>query len=312
VDKVFFVGDIHAQSSQISSRRDDYPETVLSKIGQVHELACKHNVDAVVFAGDVFSSARVSWAYYHSIVGVFNKFKVSGIGAYSLAGNHDLPYDKIEYLPSSPLGALFQSGILKKLDIVGLPSGWRLQGVSVGESADRLDFAHPERTALFMHRFYESNLAKDGLLILKEDVLRWQFPVICLGHDHASYPVVEVGSTKLVRPGSLTRNTAAVHQKYRDVKIALLNLLPTYRVEVEEVPLDVAPLEEIWANSVFEEKQGAYAEKIGEFLQKAETITFEKNVSPIAILRALDIQQELKNFVEKLLREKGLGGLQDA
>jgi len=311
VDKVFFVGDIHAQSSQISSRRDDYPETVLAKIKQIHALAVQHGVETVVLAGDVFSSARVSWAYFHAVVGAFNAFKDSFIEVYSLAGNHDLPYDKIECLSSSPLGALFQSGVLKKLDNVELLSGWRLQGVSVGESVDRLDFTHPERTVLFMHRFYESNLAKDGLLISKEDVLNWKFPVICLGHDHASYPLVEVGSTKLVRPGSLTRNTAAVHQKFRDVKIALLTLGQGFKAYIQEVSLDVAPLEEIWASAVFEEKRG-YAEKIGEFLQKAETTTFEKNVSPVSVLHTLDISQDLKNFVEKLLLEKGLGGLQDA
>ena len=107
--------DIHLSDKSPASRKDDWAETVFSKLEQVKRAAAKLKVDAVIDGGDFFhvkSPSRNSHALVHQAVEHHADYPCP---VYCTPGNHDAVYGDYAFLPQQPLGILFSSGVFKRL-----------------------------------------------------------------------------------------------------------------------------------------------------------------------------------------------------
>jgi len=124
--------DAHIADLPPQSRVDDWASVVLDKLKQVGDLARERKAALVLDGGDLFhikSPSRTSHELIQRITEVHRAYPCPVVGN---VGNHDVKYQELRYLPESPLGVLFKSGvILPCFDeheiYVGFPHGEMLQ-----------------------------------------------------------------------------------------------------------------------------------------------------------------------------------------
>ena len=94
-----FICDTHFTHVTPSSRKDNYPETIIFKHRQIPEVA---PADLHIYAGDVFHRSVLPLKYVNRVVKEMRDLQ-SKYGFRSLAvfGNHDCLYSNVEYGESS-------------------------------------------------------------------------------------------------------------------------------------------------------------------------------------------------------------------
>ncbi len=203
-----FLGDIHADSAQPTSRIDDYSSTVLKKLVSVRDICVENNVTHLMLLGDVFNKIAMPNELINKVGKTFQSFKEKGIEVYSIVGNHDLSRNTIDTLEKSPLSILFNFGVIKHIHVgrrIVINKKTLITGLDYTDELVRGN-SKASVNILCAHRFYQND--HDEANISFEDVSDLGYDSIVLGHDHVQYPIVREGRTDIVRPGSLTRGTS--------------------------------------------------------------------------------------------------------
>ena len=94
--KVAFVGDLHLNHSTPKSRIDDYPTTCIDKLESLRVSLLQRDVKYLIILGDVFHKPKQSVEFLNRVIKQFLKFKDSGIEVYSIIGNHDEIYERVD------------------------------------------------------------------------------------------------------------------------------------------------------------------------------------------------------------------------
>jgi DNA repair protein SbcD/Mre11 len=115
---ILCIGDLHLSDKPPSNCTDDYNDQLFGMLDEVVDIAGKRQVDAVVFAGDIFHSKipmRTSHRTVQRMIGVVQSFRAP---VYLVIGNHDIQQDRVESIhETQPFGVLLHSG-------ARLLSGW--------------------------------------------------------------------------------------------------------------------------------------------------------------------------------------------
>ena len=90
--KIGVVIDPHYSSHNPASRKDDFPEAMLTKTMFLAEESKKRKWDAFIIAGDVFSTATLSYSY---LVRLSQALKSFSCRRFAIAGNHDLRHRQV-------------------------------------------------------------------------------------------------------------------------------------------------------------------------------------------------------------------------
>jgi predicted phosphodiesterase len=222
------------------------------------------------------------------------------IEIFSTIGNHDLPYNNMNYFNTTPLSLLFKSGFVKKLDNL-IINNTVIHGLHFSESLDKIELDSEMTNILTMHYAlndtvpYESIKAKDLL----------NFDMVIAGHDHMYYEPLTVEETTFLRPGSLTRQTKDQYNLERSIVFYVVDL---ESLEFSEVLVpNVMPAEKVFKNEVFSERSlNLYS---NEFNSLFSGDTEEKDLYDIeSILEDLPptVLKKSKEEVIKFLKAKGL------
>ena len=196
---IIFAGDLHLTHKTPSSRLDDYPTTILTKL----EWILSHK-GIKIFTGDIFDRIDIPREYLNKVINVFEKFKDEEV--YTIVGNHDMLYGSNQYMNRTPIGILFSTKFLKPLDTLETPE-FEIIGWNYGENGRKYPTTK-KKAILVAHGFYEVGQEKER--ILQSDIDR--FDVAVFGHDHNIYE--EKGL--LFRPGSISRMTSKNEDSQRD------------------------------------------------------------------------------------------------
>lgn len=240
-----FVGDPHLHAGQLRCRRDVYPETCLAKLDQVYDLAEEHRARAVVLLGDVFHQRDQPIAYLSQVVALFARRRAQGFRTFSLLGNHDLAYRRLDSEASSPLGVLFRAGVVEPLGELRVKGLDRI--VRGFHFTEPLEPAPCSDMIACAHLFYENSLVPEESLT-GDQVAELGYATWVLGHDHAAYKIKQVGEATVRRPGSLTRGTSHTYNLQRRVAIDVVKA----GGEWVRVPLAVQSVDEVFCREVFE------------------------------------------------------------
>lgn len=126
--RVVLIPDTHLCSTPPSLRTDSYPDDVLDKLRFAVEYANSIGADALVQAGDLFhlkAPTRTSHKLAQLTIDVFSE---ADMPVLVVPGNHDMSHDRLESLPSQPLGTVCKApgidllmGPHPTLPIFGLP-----------------------------------------------------------------------------------------------------------------------------------------------------------------------------------------------
>lgn len=215
MENIIFVGDLHLSSKTPSYRIDDYGVTILNKLESLLNLAIKSKANTIVFTGDFFESYYEPISYMNKVLEVLAKFRDKNIKILSLIGNHDLPYNNMEYANSTPLSLLFKSKLVDKLDYV-TDDSVEIFGLHFSEATKLTNIVvSPEKTSiLVMH--YAFNNTVPGESISEKELST--FDIVVSGHDHMFYEpyLVDKDGPVVLRPGSFTRRTKDSYNTTRD------------------------------------------------------------------------------------------------
>lgn len=109
--------DPHLSAHTPTAYKVDYWDVVQDTMKQVAKFAKNKDVDAIVWAGDIFNlkaASRNPLKFMGEVVEMFQSF--GSIPHVGIAGNHDLLYGSLEGLKGQPLDLLIKTGIYHLLD----------------------------------------------------------------------------------------------------------------------------------------------------------------------------------------------------
>jgi DNA repair exonuclease SbcCD nuclease subunit len=309
--------DAHAADHPPSARKDDWCETVVSKLDQVRRIAERTKAHAVLDCGDLFH-VKSPFRNSHSLVRMIAELhRQYPCPVYVVPGNHDSVYGNYAYIDQQPLAVLFASGVLRPLydDKEALVEegsiSVRLVGVPFhGASYDmgRLDIKRGDERYLVVGAHLLAS-PQGGSMFEGEDVIRYQdldgleADVFCFGHWHRDQGIKRVGDKLIVNIGSLTRGALVQDELTRKPCVALLTLSDE-TVTTDIIRLDVQPAEEVFdieARVKVEERSAA----MDAFVESIrETLVDEKGTSPEDSVRSLEgipaaVRERALSYLEK-------------
>jgi predicted phosphodiesterase len=208
--RVAVVGDTHLIETPPQCRKDNYLESLLLKINHV----CNEN-DVIIFLGDLFDRPSMSLLSFGRVAVFFAQKVREGKKFYSIIGNHDIPNFNKGRLDTTSLGILNAIRMIKVVDTEGIDIGpLKFDVIPFAYDIEIKTSPRSEHSVLLGHCFYESTL-EPAYSISEEEVANSGYKYIMLGHDHKPYKPVQAGNTRLLRFGSLCRNTSHEYQVQR-------------------------------------------------------------------------------------------------
>lgn len=311
---ILTVGDVHLADRTPASRKDDYRAETFNELRMIARLAAKENASAVLFTGDIFheKSAKMnSHSLVREAISVFSSFPCP---AYSIVGNHDISYNRMETLEKQPLGVLFESGALKKLTREQI-GDFEVVGVDFDENTT-YETLKPKKTyadgkLLAVCHVYAEPVERD---LFGEPVFGYDKMAECsdvdvyvFGHYHHDQGIVKIGEKQFVNIGSLSRGSLNKENLDRDVKIGRISLDKSGAVVCEELKLPVKPAIEIFdveKKKQIEEKENEIEQFVAS-LSKANL--FESLSSLEDTIKSMELDTSVKKRVEQYLNNRGAG-----
>lgn len=296
--KVAFVGDVHLWHSVPSSRKDNYPETMLSKL----EFIFKKNYDIIFFLGDIFHTPIVSQFYLNRVIELFETYP--DVMKFEIVGNHDLMYNNPKHLRKCSLFNLHVSGVCSLFEIVKVKSG----DDNLYFHATLLDaFKNPHpveggKNFLLGHYFYEFD--HEDYVLKATDVPK-DFNYVILGHDHCIYPPLEQENFIVLRPGGLSRNTSLKYNVVREVGYYeyINNKFEWVSVPVEK---DVFVYERVNKLKTQDKNEAKGINELAKYVEQFQKDGSKTKVEIREVLKSLEDRTEIVAYLFKVFELVGL------
>lgn len=290
--KIMFVGDVHLLDRTPSSRKDNYSQTMLDKIAELVKMQNELQIDDVVFLGDVFHQRYQTYAYMMRCYKAFSEFKKP---PYTIVGNHDIVFERIETLEESPLNFLFMTGVLKHLD--------KLEYDDVVVKG--FDYTSPitpnedlnKYVVCVAHQYYNTPLYKS--YIKPEEALSLGYQAYVLGHDHSVYDDIVNAKYKVIRAGSLSRGTAHSANLIRDVYVTIFD---TTTKEFTRVKVPTQKATDVFKEIKYVEK--SLEKSVDDIIDKME-FNVDKTIYDI-MDEYEGLPPEVKSLIVRYLEDNGI------
>jgi len=263
-----WITDLHMSAIPPGRRGDDYAGAIFDKLRFVLDLTEKLNgvclVGGDVFHNKVAKSPGNSLATIERLIRVFGSYPLGRV--WGAVGNHDLFADRMDSLPSQPLGLLIAAGCYR--DLNREPVLFSNADDSVTVSVETFPYAtgdktlqallnapprHPEakyRVGV-VHAYGEPG--HGGTLygepkIGYNQVAHLDFDFLLWGHDHSRKETETVGNITHVNLGSMARAAFSYDEKDRPVVAAILSFAQD-GIRYKEKDIPVKPLEVVFVHA---------------------------------------------------------------
>ena len=322
--KILLIGDLHLRDKPPANATETYVDDLFDLLKWVFEAGKKLEVDAVVFAGDVFDFKQPARTSHALLVRFSTLVMNSGLDVYSIVGNHDITGDRLDSLPKQPLGVLFASGVMKELrgwhetlPICGVP--WQQRWLNPGVIEEALSVFR--KRSKHYGAAYEKMESKNSLLIthapiyppaIAENVMFELLPLpevssamgnegyLYYGHIHEDHGVFEVDGVTYCNSGALSRGSLTEYNINRDVKVTLWS--PEKGFQPFKVP--AKPADEVFKMVEAQEKKKEKM-SLDTFLTEVgnATLDISSTSSIIDHVKLMDIEKNVKDKSIQLLEE---------
>lgn len=301
--------DVHLSDQNPQSRTDDWAETVLGKLKQVGDIAKVLDAQAVLDGGDFFhikSPRRNSHELIQRVARIHQEYPCP---VYGCVGNHDLKYGDMRFLPESPLGVLFETGVFKRLydkhEAVFESDGVKVRvvGVPYHGTQYEMDRFHNIKKGDEDHLVVVGHVLaskQGGSMFENEDIISYKDLVdvpasaFCFGHWHKDQGITEIAPGKfVVNVGSLTRGALNQDDLGR-VPCAVSMSFTKGGVEIKRHPLKVGDPSEVFdldGRKAMETRSAA----MEEFVENLQNTLTRSDKPPLEdVLRGLDIPENVR------------------
>lgn len=207
--KIAIVNDVHIAERNHPCRSDNFLETALGKLDYI-----ARNNDYVVIMGDLFHVPCNSLNILYQMYTLFMKYKGKFYGIY---GNHDILNRNMSHNNKTTIGLLNLVGAYnvkyrEEFEIAGI----KFYPSDVEQEVTDIPVDNDNERVLLAHKYYNHQEWGDESFVA-DDIRRLNYNMVFLGHDHKPYDEAFVGSSIIVRMGSLTRIDTQEYNKDRDI-----------------------------------------------------------------------------------------------
>ena len=319
--KVILVGDIHARDKNPTSVKESYMDDIIDLLGQVAKLEKELEVDAVIWAGDVFdfpNPQRTSHNLVMRMTEAVQKFD----NLHICIGNHDIRHDRLESIDETqPLGVLFRAGAKR----VEGSAGWADGGLPLYIVNWQQDWHNPEvvKEAFADFRNHRGRDKAKSLVVThapiyppdQENQLFDLVPThgegsiseamgnrgyVYYGHIHEDHGFFESDGVTYGNVGALARGSLQEYNVHRKIQAALWDSESGFT----SIELDHKPAEEVFNMETVQEKKD---EKLSleSFLHDVgkSSLDISSTESVVAHIETLDVPKPVKKLATELLRE---------
>lgn len=316
--KLVYRTDVHLAVQAPQSRTDDWATTVMGKLDQVAEIAREVGAEAILDNGDFFHIKMPSRTT-HELVRRIAEAHKGYVPVYGNIGNHDCKYGDYAFLPESPLGVLFDTGVFRRCydqhEAVFEQDGVRVRVVGIPYHGKKYDLNRittiikgDEDHLVVMAHLLAS--PQGGEMFGGEDIVPYSElanldpDVWCFGHWHKNQGVVRVGKKTIVNIGSLTRGALSEDEVTRIPECAVLSFTKK-GIDVERRPLKVQPAAEVF-DMVGRTRQEARAMTVDAFVESVQkTLTAKPAESLLDQVRSLDAPDVVRERLVIYLEAEG-------
>lgn len=223
------INDVHLSDRPPINCTDNYTDDLFDLLEQTVEVAKKYDA-YTVFAGDVFhlkQPSRNSHALVQRMIEIIQSYPNI---VYIVPGNHDLLNDRLDSIPSQPLGVLLKSGAYQlrgwddtiSLPLYGVPWLQRFTDHNVMEAFKdyRERYQEFEQVLTVTHaplyplgrelkyEFYPSELWAEAMDNTGH---------VAYGHIHDYHGIWESGGVQFCNNGALSRGSLTEHNRTRKI-----------------------------------------------------------------------------------------------
>lgn len=310
--KALIIGDVHYRATNPVARKDDYKAAIDAKLRECWQLAREHRVDAIIQTGDLFHSPGI---VYSTLADLIHVLREAPAPIYTVPGNHDLFAAHPESLYRTPLGFLFQLGVVRNAEMRPFDSTERVFSGYVNVAIDGAGYSamtdvDPEYytpndpptegwiTIRVTHGMLVDRPVPGRHTLISDLKNVYNAPqVLVNGHYHLGTGVRRVGRTLIINPGALCRLSAHVEEMERTVQVALLTVDDNGDYDAELIPLESArPGEEVLSREhlVAEAERELRRE---EFLELLASEQAQKALDLVEMVRSIAQTQQIPEAV---------------
>ena len=307
--KILFFTDTHLQEIPISSRKDNYFESIIRKIEEIKDIANSENVDYVLFGGDFFSKPSPSDEVIISLIQILKKFNSRPI--ITILGNHDIEGRNPDTYNRKAVKILEEAHLIKVLkDGENYPpfdTEIEIQGVNYKNGVDSnpdLLKVEKKRKGLILIQMVHSYVlpfkTNFQTLSLEEVANITEADIILIGHYHDGFGERRVNGKIFISPGSIARDS--MNQFNRIPQVVLIKIDGS-KIDIEFIKLkNVLKKEEIESKDMKEIEDFIFNDFF-RTLQGKEIDSFEPEKIIDEILKDENVDQEVKKEVLKRYEE---------
>ena len=270
--------DPHERENPPKNRIDDWQATLDAKASEILAIAKKHNVAAILHAGDFLDSPKVSDNYLSKIierwgtVNVYDLVKKMSTGEITLkeastimknnipivgiAGNHDEFGGGLGNFHKTSLHFLEKIGFLTLIEDgkhltfkaddfdVAISGSWHKQGMD--DDPDRKSYVVDRKEAEFhIHLVHGMLLEKSAGNLYKHtcvnDISHTAAHLTISGLDHMGFGPLEINNKIFVNPGSITRLKRGTQKELsRQIQVMLIEISKKDGIKLTMIPLKSA------------------------------------------------------------------------
>lgn len=309
MQKFYFVGDLHLNDINPRSRIDDFSTTILNKLEYVFDKAKSNNVEAIFFLGDIFHKpSGLSTRYMNRVIETFQK---SPCKCYSIIGNHDIPFNKVNEVDNTSLGILFKSKALIHLDKpYDIVDNGDVKAVVVGYDYNT-DISNIEPEYMVPSICLAHSYGEDVSfgVVDKPEYFKWSvennkpFDYYILGHDHSYHPDKKVFENSILyRLGALSRITSAPSDTERKIQILELTIVDN-NLKFEPLEIQYIKSEECFSSQSLNKTTVVKNIDFNESLEEVlENLNFSVQSSIFDIIDAMDLDDNIVQTLESYLK----------
>ena len=267
MSKIGIVADPHV-TDRHRCRQDNFLETVIRKLDYVAQ-----NNDYVIILGDLFHINNNSNYIFYRMYKLLTKHKGKFI---AIPGNHDLMHNNLNMLEKTTIGSLALTSALQ-LKFNEFEIGKAQFAVShVMKDLSKISVDGENSKVLIGHNYYGTELCPKETLT-REDLVKLNYNLVFLGHDHKPYEEEFIGNSTLIRMGSLTRIDT---QEYNRTRKIYYYQLDSETLEYEKIEVPSEEVNKVYTPEAFD-KIGRKKDEIS-FVQIGDVLArFKKKTTGI-------------------------------
>lgn len=309
--KFLYFTDTHIRGTSPQNRKDNFLETLHTKIREVLEIAKENDVDVILHGGDIFDRPDISPSLVRELVLLLNDFSFP---FYAVAGNHDIYGQNPLTINRTMLGLLDGMGIIKVLgpkEKVFFKEGAKkiqLTGQSYFYGIDSYDYCQDSYIAVkdpdvdfAIHIVHGMLLEKpffEGMAYtLIDDILSTQADITLSGHYHAGFDTKFIDGKYFINPGSLVRINNSLSELSRKPKVVMIDIRES--IKISEIHLkQCLPGEEVLDRTKVE-ALSFREKKLSEFIQSVYSTGHYNTIDINNLMEEISKQENLKEEVVK-------------